>query len=490
MYTKLAAAHAAVALGGFGQHRWRPGASNGQRKLRIQSLRVRESKRCVRSGLAGKAAGHRSLLPRSADAWVRVLDELAPACRIKPAPHQAHGRIVAALSLDSPIAPPATTPGRMHLSAASVAWRLLAAFWPRAGKMGAASVRASFAVAVLAAQPLAGAADPAQSIIVGVAQLPPHVMEGDGGVEGFDIDIWNEVASLIEVESTFQLMNFADLLGAIKSGEVDVGVAGISITHAREIEMDFSIAYIDAGLRILTSVERESAIMRVIRSVSTDEVVVPLGYLLGFVILCSHILYLAERGSRAIDSRYFPGIFEAAWCILATITTVGYGDVTPRRWLGRFVSLLVMVIGIALFGVAVAELSSGLMVEYLKVRFTEPEDLAGHAVATVAGTTSVDIAHQHRAKVHEVDRIEEAYRLLQAGSVDAVIFDSSPLMHFAREDGNHSVTVTGPMIQSQEYAFAFQQGSALREPVNRAILAIRESGRYEIIYSQWFGITE
>ena len=285
-------------------------------------------------------------------------------------------------------------------------------------------------------------------------------------------------------------MQFSELLEAVTNGEVDAALAGISITRDREVAMDFSYPYMNSGLRILTTVEEDSALLRVMRSLTTSAELGALGYLVGFVILCSHILYFAERGSSGISDRYFPGILEAGWCILATITTVGYGDVTPRKWFGRFVSLVVMVIGISLFGVAIAQLSAGLMVEELRSDISGPEDLSGRPVATVAGTTSTDVAIRYGARLLEVDEIEAAYQLLESGEVDAILFDAAPVMRYATADRNKTVTVVGPLIERQVYGIAFPAGSDLRESVNRALLEIEESGKADRIHNRWFGASE
>ena len=200
--------------------------------------------------------------------------------------------------------------------------------------------------------------------------------------------------------------------------------------------------------------------------------------------------FFSERGSLAVNDRYFPGIFEAAWCVLATITTVGYWDIAPGGWLGRFVALLAMVIGIPLFGVAIAELSSGLMIEELKGELSEPEDLRGRPVATVAGTTSAEVARRYGARVREVKVIEEGSSMLQSGDVDAPLFDAAPLLRYAQTEGNGTVAVVGPLIEQQAYGIAFPQGSELRESVNRALLRLSESGEYDAIYTRWFGSAE
>ncbi len=346
---------------------------------------------------------------------------------------------------------------------------------------------ALLALALMASAVLAAAAEEAVPSIVGVSAFPPYVMETDGGLEGFDIDIWNEVAETVGVDTTYRVMDFESLLEAIEEGSVDVGLGGISITHDRELTMDFSVPYMNTGLRILTRVERDPPIVRLVRTVSTRAVLWPLLYLVGFVVLCAHILYLAEHGSPAVNDRYIPGIFEASWCVLATITTVGYGDIAPGRWLGRFVSFLVMVIGISLFGVAIAELSSGLTMVQLRSDFSDAEDLRGRAVATVSGSTSLHAARRYESRVREVPVIEDAYDLLKSGEVDAVLFDAAPLLRYAQTNGNATVTVVGPLIDPQYYGIAFPQGGELREAVNRALLKLSDTGRYEEIFGQWFG---
>ena len=245
-------------------------------------------------------------------------------------------------------------------------------------------------------------------VIVGVADFPPLVMETEDGLQGFDIDIWNRVALEIGLDSTFRVMPFGDLIEAVETGEVDAAMAGISLQRDRDLVMDFSYPYMSSGLRILTSVEEKSAWLNLLRSLTTAAQLKVLGSLVAFVLLCSHILYAAERGSADISERYFPGIFQATWCILATITTVGYGDIAPRRWLGRLVSAVVMLFGIAFFGVALAQLSAGLLEQALKSDISGPQDLSGRRVATVSGTTSVDAAIRLGARLREVERIEEA----------------------------------------------------------------------------------
>jgi ABC-type amino acid transport substrate-binding protein len=210
-------------------------------------------------------------------------------------------------------------------------------------------------------------------------------------------------------------------------------------------------------------------------------------YLVAFLILCSHLLFFAERNTRSLSNSYIPGIFEAAWCVLATMTTVGYGDITPHSWRGRIAAFLVMVTGIGLFGIVVAEMSAGLTLQQLSSDILGPEDLRGKTIATVAGSTSVNVASRFGARVLERPTIDEAYEEARSGAADAVVFDAPTLLYYMTSQQPADLGLAGETFDEQVYAIAFPAGSELREPVNRALLRIQESGVYDRIYQKWFG---
>ena len=43
------------------------------------------------------------------------------------------------------------------------------------------------------------------------------------------------------------------------------------------------------------------------------------------------------------------------------------------------------------------------------------------------------------------------------------------------------------LLAAVELPGALEQGSALREPINRALLRLQETGRYEALRQEWFG---
>ena len=74
------------------------------------------------------------------------------------------------------------------------------------------------------------------------------------------------------------------------------------------------------------------------------------------LVLVSSLAVLdAERGAPGTPIRTYG---EAVWWALATITTVGYGDLAPVTAVGRWAAVLLMIGGVALAGVVTATLAS------------------------------------------------------------------------------------------------------------------------------------
>jgi polar amino acid transport system substrate-binding protein len=47
--------------------------------------------------------------------------------------------------------------------------------------------------------------------------------------------------------------------------------------------------------------------------------------------------------------------------------------------------------------------------------------------------------------------------------------------------------VVGGVFHREDYGIVFPTDSPLRKQVNGALLALRENGRYQKIYDEWFG---
>jgi voltage-gated potassium channel len=77
---------------------------------------------------------------------------------------------------------------------------------------------------------------------------------------------------------------------------------------------------------------------------------------------------------RLLDHHEYGSIWVGMWWALQTVTTVGYGDVTPRHTSGRIVAALVMLEGIAFLTIIIAAITSTFV-----ARATAEREAAGAA---------------------------------------------------------------------------------------------------------------
>ncbi|MEM8605212.1 MAG: transporter substrate-binding domain-containing protein, partial [Cyanobacteria bacterium P01_H01_bin.121] len=89
---------------------------------------------------------------------------------------------------------------------------------------------------------------------VGINEIQPFVfLSKDRAPYGFSIDLWGQIAQELAVETEFvRFDDVASLLDAVRAGEVNLGIAGISITLDREAQgIDFSYPIYESGLQLV-----------------------------------------------------------------------------------------------------------------------------------------------------------------------------------------------------------------------------------------------
>lgn len=86
------------------------------------------------------------------------------------------------------------------------------------------------------------------------------------------------------------------------------------------------------------------------------------------IVLASFLMYYVE-GSAQPDK--FPNIIASFWWAIATLTTVGYGDVYPITPFGKLISGIIAVMGIGIVALPTGIISAGFME---KIAAKEPKE--------------------------------------------------------------------------------------------------------------------
>ncbi len=77
------------------------------------------------------------------------------------------------------------------------------------------------------------------------AEFPPYEYheEGGGPIVGIDAEIAGAIAEKLGLKLEISDMDFEAIIAAVQSGKADVGLAGMTVTEDRKVNVDFSTSY-------------------------------------------------------------------------------------------------------------------------------------------------------------------------------------------------------------------------------------------------------
>ena len=223
------------------------------------------------------------------------------------------------------------------------------------------------------AAPVVKAVQPARAVcpkklVVATKMVAPFVMNRSDGTccEGFSIDLWTELVSqmnkglargatpytfwdgktqnktFLTTGSLTELLNTvrhgaADKAASARKTRADVAIAAITITPKRGMDFSFTQSYFDSGLRIMIRTDEEGGAANILSQIFSVALLELVGVLVLVILLAAHIIWLLERKRNPDHFRkgYVGGVFDAIWWAAVTLTTVGYGDMSPETGPGQ-----------------------------------------------------------------------------------------------------------------------------------------------------------
>ncbi|PPR70723.1 MAG: Cyclic nucleotide-gated potassium channel [Alphaproteobacteria bacterium MarineAlpha3_Bin4] len=137
------------------------------------------------------------------------------------------------------------------------------------------------------------------------------------------------------------------------------------------------------------------------------------------LVFSSSIIYLVEKDAQP---EAFSSIPKAMWWGLATLTTVGYGDVTPATGIGKVFGATIMVLGIGMAALPAGILATGFATEMQKRTFVVHWKL----VAGVPLFTSLDALRiSEITQLLELNIVPADYAIVRKGEpADSMFFIS------------------------------------------------------------------
>ena len=183
-----------------------------------------------------------------------------------------------------------------------------------------------------------------RELLVGISSYDPFVSIEDKVHQGFSIDLWKKIARANNWKYRFVYSDFRTKLANVKTNKVDLAIGGITITADRETIMDFSSPTFNSGLGILVNknVTTQSIVPLIISKLFTWEIANLLLWLFSFLLFAGFLLWMVERGSNLIRRSFKKGYPDAVWCAWMIKTTIGFGDIYPKRIAGRLITLPIL----------------------------------------------------------------------------------------------------------------------------------------------------
>ena len=108
-----------------------------------------------------------------------------------------------------------------------------------------------------------------------------------------------------------------------------------------------------------------------------EELLVTLTIVFVMLILASSLMYYVENEAQPDVFRNIP---ETMWWGVATLTTVGYGDVYPITGLGKLLGAFIAILGVGIFALPAGIIASGFESEITRrIKEKEKEEQSGNA---------------------------------------------------------------------------------------------------------------
>ncbi len=166
------------------------------------------------------------------------------------------------------------------------------------------------------------------------------------------------------------------------------------------------------------------------------------------------------------------GLWQGLWWAMVTMTTVGYGDKTPKTAGGRFVALVWMFTGIILVSVFTAAVTASLTVGELHGKVQGLQDLYGVRVGSVAQSETLHYLAHREIKVRGFKNPQDGLQAVAQEKLDAFVFNELVLKDLARTKLAGRIRVLPEVFDHYYVSMAMPSGSDLREPLNRVLLKI------------------
>ena len=331
---------------------------------------------------------------------------------------------------------------------------------------------------------------PSDTLIIGYSTAAPFIITEDAELQGLSIWLWKKIAHDLEIQYELREMPFGEMLHSIETGDIDLSINPLTVTSERSERMDFSHPFFatnaTAAQLKVGGIHKLWHIIGTIFSLNFFRVV------LGLVVLIATfgtIVWYFERKKNKEQFRPWPtGIWDGLWWSAVTMTTVGYGDKSPKSRVGKVIALVWMFSGIIFISGFTASIASSLTVSDLHVNASEVHDYKNKPIGCVKSTSTVTfLKDQFFKKVTEYDNLTDGLQALKNEEINAFLYDE-PILKYRLKNSEEfrRIDLMPIKFNMQFYAFTFAHDhDILREKVSKKIMQYTESMEWKMLLAEY-----
>jgi polar amino acid transport system substrate-binding protein len=331
-----------------------------------------------------------------------------------------------------------------------------------------------------------------ETLKIGIKPSEPWVMydqnvsDKDKKPIGFSIDLWNNIAKELKVDTQWVYYNStSELIEAAKKGEVDAAISAVTITSTREELIDFSSSMYELGLQVMVDASKSSASVLELMGKEIKKMMnleTTLMFLL-FLLITMHLRWFVDKKDEKSDlfsKEYKRGIIDSFWWGITMLIT---WETPPSKGLARVIDLMWHIVGILAVSILTAIVTSALTAQAIGGSIRSEKDLAGKFVAAVETDAPRKYVEKIGANVIPVKTLEEGIALVKSGKAEALVHDGPRLVYLANKinkKSNKKVLMVAPFtFNPQNYGIVFPSESKLKERTDRVLLKLREANGLE-----------
>ncbi|MDX1762172.1 MAG: transporter substrate-binding domain-containing protein [Christiangramia sp.] len=327
---------------------------------------------------------------------------------------------------------------------------------------------------------------PGKKLVIGITKTPPFVEKRPQGYSGLSISSWKMVNEQLQVPYEFrEYENLEKLLLAIETGEVDFSINPITVTDNRMKRMDFSQPYFISHTSVAK--KKESKFFKHLKNFFSWDFFSVIGLLLFVIFIFGFLVWLFERKKNQEEfGGKIRGIMQGFWWSAVTMTTVGYGDKSPRTLGGRIIGLIWMFMAVIIISSFTAGIASSLTVESINEEITNIEDLGRFEVTTVKSSSSEELLELYNIENELVKNGEEGLQAVMDNKTKLFVYDE-PILKFEIErlDLSEDLEILGQSLKKDYYSYAFPKGSELLKTINPILIRTLKSMEWATMVKEY-----